>query len=285
MTRRSIDRLVYFVVVSCSLAYCQTAIAFQRLPLQSRRKLCVPWKLNIALTPVGPFCPFRSPAADNFNPKMEEMQKTSPDFATEMTRFQLDIQTGNTPDPEGLRIVADGIDHAVEQWEDLVTRLRISPDFQTREYAKLTEAHLNTHGQSVKGLGSMMRWQAGCMRAMADNTPPPMPPTDIDLSKMMAEAQNEERPSPSINAMTAAEQITSTPFKDTSALESPTVKEEYEKLCRDHEALIAFGVKYDSFDPLGKLRFLDEVERIEERWYVSIIGCVRSCSYICLPSF
>ena len=107
------------------------------------------------------------------------------------------------------------------------------------------------------------------MRAMADNTPPPMPPPDLDLAKMMAQAQNEDKPSPSINAMAAAEQITSQPFKDISVLDSsPTVKEEYEKLCRDHRNLIDFGARYDTFDPLGKLRFLDEIEKVEERWDV-----------------
>lgn len=233
----------------------------------------------MALTPVGPFCPFRSAAAENLNPRMEQLQENRPEFVAEMDRFQLDLQMGNTPDADRLRIVADGIDQAVNQWEDLVTRLRISPDFQTREYAKLTEAHLNSHGQSVEVLGSMMRWQAGCMRAMVDGTPPPVPPPGLDIMKLMAEAQNEERPSPSINAMAAAEQICSEPFKDETVMASPTVKEEYEKLCRDHAALIEFGIKYDSFDPLGKLRFLDEIERIEERWYVVSFCCF--LSFVC----
>jgi hypothetical protein len=174
---------------------------------------------------------------------------------------------GHTPEPERLRRVAQRIDHAVDQWETLVARLRTSSDFQTREYAKLTEAHLSTHGQSVEGLGAMMRWQAGCMRAMADDTPPPMPPVEIDLAKMMEQAQHSDKPSPSINAMTDAQQITAPPFEDPKVLESsPTVKLEYEALCRDHQALIDFGAKYNSFDPLGKIAYLNEVEKIHDRW-------------------
>jgi len=225
-------------------------------------------RLEMALTPIGSFCPFRSKAAEAIDPKMDEIQSTSPDFATEMTRFQLDLQNGVTPEPERLRSVAAGIDQAVDQWRNIVTRLKISPDFQTKEYAKLTQAHLSNHGMSLESVGSMMRWQAGCMRAMADNTPPPMPPRDLDLSKMMDQAQQEEKASPSISAMAAAEQITSKPF-DPEALENDVVKEEYEALCRDHSSLIEFGGKYDSFDPLGKIRFLDEIEKIEERWDVS----------------
>ena len=139
---------------------------------------------------------------------------------------------------------------------------------QTREYAKLTQTHLANHGTTIEGIGSMMRWQAGCMRAMADNSPPPMPPPDLDFAKLMEQAQEEKKASPSITAMAAAGQITSKPFKDTKALESPTVQEEYKKLCCDHSALIEFGGKYESFDPLGKIRYLDEIEKIEERWDV-----------------
>ena len=223
----------------------------------------------MALTPVGPFCPFRSAAAEALDPPMEDFNDQGPDFATEMARFNLDMQMGHTPEPERLRRVAQRIDQAVDQWETLVARLRTSSDFQTREYAKLTEAHLSTHGQSVEGLGAMMRWQAGCMRAMADDTPPPMPPVEIDLAKMMEQAQHSDKPSPSINAMTAAQQITAPPFEDPKVLESsPTVKLEYEALCRDHQALIDFGAKYNGFDPLGKIAYLNEVEKIQERWDV-----------------
>jgi hypothetical protein len=222
--------------------------------------------LHMALTPVGPFCPFRSSAVMEMEPRMEQLQSDVPDFATEFSKIQLDMQMGNTPDPERLRKLADGIDQAVDQWEDLVTRLRISADFQTREYAKLTEAHLNTHGVSVESIKSMMRWQGGCMRALADNTPPPMPPPDLDLQAMMQQAEDPtSKPPPSMAAMQAAEAITANPF-DPSKLESETIKDEYMKLVLNHSSLIQFGAKYDEFDALGKLAFLDEVEKIEDRW-------------------
>lgn len=225
-----------------------------------------------ALTPVGPFCPFRSEASEAFEPNMENLSaRTGSDFATEMARVQLDMQMGQTPDPDRLRSVADGIDAAVEQWRGLITRLSVSPDFQTKEYAKLTQAQLATHGMTIAGIASMMTWQAECMRSMADNTPPPMPPTDVDLSKLveMSQGGNDNKPPPSITSMAAAEAITANPFTGKEeAFSEPTVKEEYEKLCRDHNSLIAFGSKYDTFDPLGKLRYLDEIEKIEERWNV-----------------
>ena len=65
--------------------------------------------------------------------------------------------------------------------------------------------------------------------------------------------------------MQAAESITANPF-DPSQLESETIKDEYKKLVLDHSNAIEFGGKYDDFDPLGKLAYLDEIEKIEERW-------------------
>ena len=40
----------------------------------------------------------------------------------------------------------------------------------------------------------------------------------------------------------------------------------YDVLRRDHRQLIKMGEAYGDFDPLGKLAFLDQVEKIEERW-------------------
>jgi hypothetical protein len=201
---------------------------------------------------------------------MEQLHSsgTGPELATEMSRIQLDMQMGNIPDSDRLIRVADGIDSAVNQWENLIARLKLSSDFQTREFEKLTRAHLDTHGTSVETIASMMRWQGGCMRALATDSPPPMPPPDLDLEAMMKQAQADpSKGPPSLTAMQAAETITASPF-DPTKLDSPAVKEEYDKLVRDHSYLIEFGAKYAIFDPLGKIAYLDQVEAIEERWDV-----------------
>lgn len=150
--------------------------------------------LNMALTPIGPFCPFRSSASIEISPKMESLNAQTPEFATEMSRIQLDVQMGQLPDKDRLLKVAYGIDAAVDQWETLLARLSLSGDFQTKEYAKLTQAHLELHGISPKGIATMMKWQSGCMKAMALNRPPPMPPSELDLNKLMAQAQQSKQP-------------------------------------------------------------------------------------------
>ncbi|CAJ1384259.1 unnamed protein product [Effrenium voratum] len=82
-----------------------------------------------------------------------------------------------------------------------------------------------------------------------------MPPPDLNL------AVPENMPS----ATGAPPVIEAEPF-DSSAFKSDMVKEEYELLRRDHRQLIKMGESYGSFDPLGKIAFLDQLERIEERW-------------------
>lgn len=85
--------------------------------------------------------------------------------------------------------------------------------------------------------------------------------------------------------MSAAEQITSTPFNGVkAAFDSDTVREEHETLCRDHKGLIDFGASYATFDPMGKLVYIDEVEKIQERWDIffarfSLLGMyvMRAC--------
>jgi hypothetical protein len=200
---------------------------------------------------------------------MDSLNSQTPEFAMEMAKIQLDMQTGNMPDPDRLRKVATGMDAAVTEWESLMTRLRLSSDFQTREYAKLTQAHLETHGVDADSVAKMMRWQSGCMMAMANNTPPPMPPPELDLMKLMQQPNHGSQKPPSISSMAAAEKITANPFTgEEEAFESPTVREEYETLCRDHSALIEMGASYANFDPSGKFVYIDQMEMIQDRWDV-----------------
>ena len=112
-------------------------------------------------------CPFRSSAAQSLDTNMEKLQRDTPNFAMDMQKLQLDMMTGSEPDPVRVNNIADGLEAAVEDWESLISRLNLSNDFQTKEYAKLTQAHLESHGQSVNQLSVMMKWQAGVMRAMA----------------------------------------------------------------------------------------------------------------------
>jgi hypothetical protein len=178
---------------------------------------------------------------------------------------------GQTPDADRLREVADYMDVLVDQWEGIMIQSQSSVDFQTKEYAKLFEAHVKQQGLfSPPTFTSMMRWQAGCIRSLADNTPPPMPPDDLDLDALVSEVRKYEGSDkdskvPSITEMQAAKQVTASPF-DPEEFKSDIIKQEYEKLVMDHSNLIKLGSKYDDFDPNAKISFLDQIETIGERW-------------------
>ena len=55
---------------------------------------------------------------------------------------------------------------------------------------------------TIDEIAAMMQWQAGCTRAMADNTPPPLPPIDLQTI-MMEQMKNDQWEKPSFTAMTA----------------------------------------------------------------------------------
>merc|ERR1719189_635014 len=101
----------------------------------------------------------------------------------------------------------------------------------------------------------LLRFQVDCMRAFAEGTLPPPPPSGVDFTM----------PKQSARDMFARQTMDAEPF-DPSVFKSDVVKEEYEGLCRDHRQLIKMGENFGTFDPLGKLAFLDQLEAIEGRW-------------------
>lgn len=213
---------------------------------------------SLYITPIGPFSPFRSSACafdSELGKGMSDLTSSSPEFAVEMGRMQLDMQMGREPDPERMRTLADGLETSHQKWQGLMTRLQLSSDFQSREYFKLSVSHLD--GRSIDDLGKMVQYQVDCMRAVASGLMPPAPPVGLDMSPPKGGMPSATNGSP---AMIEAE-----PF-DSSAFTSEVVREEYDVLRQNHRQLIKMGEAYGDFDPLGKLAFLDQVEQIEERW-------------------
>lgn len=246
-------------------------------------------QLHMALTPVGPFCPFRSKAAVAMESRMEHLSGITPEVAAEMGRVQMDFSSGGMPDLDQLLKVAEGLERETQNWQELMARLKLSGDFQTREYSKLTQAHLGRYNSTVESVSETVQWQAACLRAMATNQPPPFPPPSVNLTAIAEFMERQEQssesleslakqpgslpaptpPGPILSAMASVAKIQETPFDvNCKAFESPTVRDEYEKLCRDHAQLIELGSTYSSFDPLGKIAFLDEIEKIQDRWDV-----------------
>ncbi|CAE7318147.1 pks3 [Symbiodinium natans] len=212
---------------------------------------------SACITPIGPFCPYRSSACawdSELSKGMSDLTKDSPEFAVEMGRMQLDVQMGREPDAQRMGQLADKLEQSYEKWNGLMARLRLSSDFQSREYFKLTMSHLD--GRSMEDLGKMVKYQIDCMRAVATGGLIPPMPAGVDMTP-----PKEGLPS----AAAAPPSMTAEPF-DSSAFTNDVVKEEYAALCRDHRQVINMGESYGNFDPLGKIAFLDQLEKIEERW-------------------
>ena len=78
------------------------------------------------ITPIGPFCPFRSEATKldgTVDSGMGSLTSKSQSFMAEMARLQLESQMGSEPDPAKVEAVADDLAAALEEWELLMTRL------------------------------------------------------------------------------------------------------------------------------------------------------------------
>jgi len=185
------------------------------------------------------------------------------DFATEFARIGLQLQTGEEVDKAKVNKLADDLTKAEETWRIMLTRMRMSTDFQALEYFKLTEAWTKRQGQNLDAVGIMMRWQADNMRAFANGWPPQPPPPGVDLASMM----NQQGKGTGLNVMDAAVAITAQPFLEgTAAFESDVINEEWQTLAKDHADMIKLGEKYGDFDPEGKCIFIDKLEEIENRW-------------------
>ena len=142
--RRSRDGLIRYMLL---------ALLVPRPSLRSSPLRMLDAAATDVITPIGPFCPFRSEACrldGNVDSGMGSLTQKSSSFMGEMARIQLDVQMGNTPDPERVRGVAADLEAALSDWEVLMSRLRLSSDFQSREYFKMTEAHLKKAGQRAE---------------------------------------------------------------------------------------------------------------------------------------
>lgn len=251
--------------------------------------------LHMALTPVGPFCPFRSSnfpsdPDENFEDSVDSSDES--DLHTLMNRLSVEVTSGASPSPDLLKTIADRTQAAVRRYDMMNERLRSSSDFQVREFSKYISAFSGKYNLTADEIAGVMKWQAECMRAMADNLLPPAFPPNIEVVKVMERMEAVKFDNPFLTKgmlNSVMNMITQGPFVgDESAFESPLVKQELEELYRDHRNLIELGARYGSFDRLGKLAYIDEIEKVEERWDIffarfSLMGAldkefVRQCN-------
>jgi hypothetical protein len=222
----------------------------------------------MALTPIGPFCPFRSSASQAQDWHMDELHEDFKTKTEDIEKISLELQMGKDVDKDVLLRAADYMERNLDKWETSMARMKLSGDFQTIEYLKLAQAQIMDSTRLIpEDVVSLMRWQSACMRAMALNIPPPMPPADFDLQRLIEQAES-GTPPPSLSALSKSIYITSNPVLESAFSKSDIVKAEYLTLCDDHKRLVELGTQYSAFDPTGKAAYLDQIDKIEERWDV-----------------
>lgn len=231
------------------------------------------------VTPIGPFCPFRSYAC-NFAPTVTDGDLSTPvvgsarqhvaaEFSTEVARLQLDAQVGSTPDLSKMRELALALQRTHWQWEERIEQMGKSDDFQSLEYHALIESKLKLQGSTIWQMAARIKYQADSMLAMAEMRQPPLPPIGVDLRQPCPDPP----PQPSM-VMQAS------PWTGREALfESDIVRSELLQLESDHRNLINIGGRYGTFDAIGKDKFIDMVEDVEDRWDVffkraSLVGAI-----------
>jgi hypothetical protein len=228
----------------------------------------------MAVTPTGPFCPFKSSAnQESASEVMDSLNihTVTPQFASEMSSIDQDLDAGKVPDKAMVLRVYSKMSQTTNRWDRLMDSFQNSPDFQTRERARLLQVHMGKTGTTFDLMGSMMRYKTEVLKALAYDEPLPEPPSDIDIEKIIQRNSEIQASLPKDNhfltAMTVADIMDCQPFTgNEAAFDSPIVSEEYIRLCEDHASLIEFGATYENFDRIGKLLYLDEIDKIQERW-------------------
>lgn len=217
------------------------------------------------ILPIGPFCPIHSTAcrsSDTLDLDMSRLGARGSKIAAEMARIQLSAQMGQMPDISKFRSLADDLDEALNVWRRSMRQMTETDDFQSREFAAVTDCHVARAGVSMSDMCAALAWQVEFLRAVADGEVPPNPP-DVELGNLGDGGFDLTRSisPPSVDAPLFVDGAT-------GAFASELVRAEYTGLVKEHAALIAMGERFGTFDARGQLAFLDAIEAVEERWDV-----------------
>lgn len=179
-------------------------------------------------------------------------------FYLELQRMSVEFSSGGAPPaPERVKEVARKMDDSFNKYNDMIARLSLSRDYQALEYYSITVSNLKREDVTLSDIQESVRWQIESMNAYSENRQPPIPsPKTIE---MMEKKKGGGMGSPLA--------LVTSPFTGReSCFDDPQLRETILKLQNDHESLIRMGAGYGSFDPLGQLAYIDQIETIEERW-------------------
>jgi len=214
-----------------------------------------------AVAPVGPFCPFVSDSFLNLQPSAAQDHRER----MERTVNRIDeIAMEARPDPLEQARLGRELRELDTVWRGNLLLMRNADDFQTRELHHFTEAHIRHLGGSLAEVEGLASWQADVLEAIGDPRRS-MPPPPVDPASEKALHLRGVLDSVRLGG---SHTLTLDLALEGRTAESPVVQEELQELERDHRALIQMGQGYGGFDAAGKQLFLDQVDKIGERWEV-----------------
>ncbi|KAA8493426.1 hypothetical protein FVE85_8871 [Porphyridium purpureum] len=149
------------------------------------------------------------------------------------------------------------------------TRILLSGDFMLLQISAMQEALLQAEGISKPIADAWLAYKLECMSneaVSAGRAPPPPPPAS--LRPHIATLSRLEQQS-SMGFRLPQSQYTFTDFMRTAFQDVGGVgRAELEKLGDDTTALVKLGESYGTFDRAGKLAYIDQVEKMDERWFL-----------------
>ncbi|CAJ1363733.1 unnamed protein product [Effrenium voratum] len=217
--------------------------------------------------PVGPACPFRSPAMvqGHFEQDMAMVMLNAQGKAGDFEALARQIQAGIQPDPRQQRKVGYDLKQQGELLKKLLDGMETSSDFQVMETFVVMETKAVKMGApSARTVEKMTNWQGTAIVAEAEGMMVPPPPEGVD-PVALARAT----PSGAQGFLSAPNAPRVLPFEEPGfpdTVEGQELKARYLKLVDEHSELVTFGEKYGGFDQAGKEFYLDRMEELTERW-------------------
>jgi len=220
------------------------------------------------LGPIGPLAPVSSEYIQSgmLEKEVQDLLAMASQVSTKFSSFGAEVQSGQLPDPEKCRKVAEEIGATHEKWKVQQTRWKLSDDFQARELYQLTQVQLQKDGLSFDEMEEGVQWSVAFLLAFADGKMPPEMPKS---HARMAEKQQQRGPASTqfLSPMHFFSGASAVPIlPDSPTLQSDIVKEELNSIMKQHTQMVKMGEGYGKWDREGKKAYIQQLEATEDRW-------------------
>ena len=119
------------------------------------------------ITPIGPFTIPRSTSSSSTSPLSKSATSTYDTLASDGDNFivelmRIDVEsktTGEMPSKERVLKIAEKMNKSRDEYNEVISELKSSSDFQCREYYALTVANAKRNGYTLDDVDDVVKWQ------------------------------------------------------------------------------------------------------------------------------